>query len=294
MGRLLVLGVMFGVCSKAPPAEAPAAPEQGAAGRGELSATGTERRWSATSADGMAKLEQVEAGGDCTVRCMLGASIAWTSTACIGTRDDRVFISNDCSAAIRVVTEPPITRSWPTTEVIFTYRGATLTHTYQGGPMLAQAERAGERYRWLQGEPRYLRSGAGVELRVLSGRATRLPFQEGAAVNEETYVNDRPETPDPPAVRTQHSAYQPYNPPPPPPPVAARNPSPAPAPAPQDRNKPQVTTFCNGSGCWNQLVQPAPTLRVKPGEERLCRHEGDGCGTNADCCGGNCSEGTCH
>jgi hypothetical protein len=193
-----------------------------------------------------------------------------------------------------VFAAPPLAKPWSETVALRTYARAAVEKSYLGGPMLPEAsvERGSDGYRWLKDEPHYMRGGAGIEFAVLGGKVTRLPFREGAT--EETLVNERetPREPEPEAkpeplrpIELHETQGSPY-----------ANVQPAPKrEAPEPRPEPTHTlTVPNPRGGYMQVpVQAAPTITAPPGEITACRNEGEGCGTNADCCGGNCSGGTC-
>jgi len=248
--------------------------------------------WTSRSSDGAARLEQVRTEAACTSRCISGGGEVWSSAECLTDRDQKVFLTNDCEVAISVVESPSIDRPWAETVVLTRWRRGKREREWSGGPMLASSlvEKSNGRYRWLKAEPRYMRGGAGVELTVLTGMATRLPFRDSTALGEERYENaGSPEEPRArpyelrPALRgvaVPDSAPPPARPTPPVEPPAA------------PRHYTQRICFAGG-GCTDVPVQAPPTIKKDSSGALTCRSEGEGCGTNADCCGGNCSGGTC-
>ncbi len=251
--------------------------------------------WQSRSMDEVATITQLQSATTCHSRCSARDLDVWTSDACIGTKGDYVFVTNDCSSIILIVAEPEMKQRWENTTVIATFTRATVARTYPGGPMLAakNVKSSDGHFHWLDGAPRYLHGGAGVELKLIGGRTTRLPFREGESINEETILNDKPtvSTPTPP-VDPYPTAYRQMGPVPPAPPVARREEKPKPPE--RDPNAGILSQICSAPGvCFDQYLQPPPTIKAPPGEPLYCRNEHEACGNNQDCCGGNCKNGSC-
>jgi hypothetical protein len=240
--------------------------------------------WRAQSPSGAAAMEQTTTAAGCHTRCAVSGQERWAKESCLADRDDFVFVSDDCATAIIVAASPQATQSWAHLPVLFRYQRGNLTRSYPGGPMLSDdaVDRDKGRYRWLKGPPKYLHNGVGISFEVLSGRVTRLPFQEGDRINVDNYVNDRPS--------------QPESPPP-------RQPAVAQAPAEPERvitgtsdaghwehsTTTVLTRVCDLSGC--RYIEQGPSTLTDTGDGLVCRTEGQDCGNGTDCCGGNCSEG---
>jgi hypothetical protein len=296
---LLVLAVAVCACSKKPavPVEPPAEAQIPAPPRPAVKALDMvhpehpeHTTWSVHSADGAATLEQTEGGDSCDVHCTARAGELWASDRCIGSSSDAVFIANDCSTAIVVITQPKTSRPWEDTTVLLTYKGPHLQRSFTGGPMLdtKQVQQNGPTFVWLKEPPHYMRSGGGIEFQVMSGRITRLPLGGGDITKETVWsVGDDGGSvalPPAPAQAKRPEDEQPAEEEQP----QAAEPAPTPAPAPEEP-KP----LCGPRGCYQQLRQDAPTINAPPGEATVCHGAGEACGSNADCCGGTCSEGSC-
>jgi hypothetical protein len=295
MSRLLLLALALAACTKKPKAEPPPEPEVPAPPRPaqhtlmmehlpEVPKTG----WLASSMDGATHLEVTKSGNSCEAHCGSAGGDFWTSDRCIGGPGEAIFLTADCSGIIVIVTDPPATRPWDDTPVVFTYRGAALSHSYEGGPMVLSSAvgRANNHYQWLKDTPHYLSNGEGVEFQVLGGRTTRLPLRPHGAIGVQTryMISDGGSSaPAPLGTREDDEPLQPVivqNQPSQPPPKTATPPA-------------EPKPLCNERGCFNQNAQEAPTLKAAQGEPLVCHGAGEGCGNNADCCGGNCSDGTC-
>src|SRR5690348_7846156 len=115
MARLLFLAVAVCACSKKPAAPAepppeaqiPAPPRPALKSLEQVHAEHPEHvTWTVHSADGAATLEQTEGGDTCDVHCTARAGEIWASDRCVRSSGDAVFIANDCSTAIVVITQP--------------------------------------------------------------------------------------------------------------------------------------------------------------------------------------------
>lgn len=261
--------------------------EPGAEPAGAPVATGV--AWVAKSFDGTATLEQSCTGEVCRAHCTPKGAEGWTREGNIGSRDDAVFLTRDCERLILVIGQPEATKRWTETVVLVAYERGTVEKSYLGGPMLAESavEKRGSRYHWLKDAAHYMRGGLAAEFTVLNGRTTRLPFREGVAL-EETYLNDRVTPPDRPVQRPRYEGtYVP-------PPTAGARASPSqPAPPPPQPERAYTLRVRTSNGFADIPVQAPPTIMSKTGDPTVCRTEREGCGTNADCCGGNCKGGTC-
>lgn len=242
---------------------------------------------------GGAVLEQLRTATGCTARCILKSRELWTSPHCFGAEGDFVFVSDDCEAVISVTAAPPAETRWADTVVLTRYARDSTEREYKGGPMLADSavQRKSGRYQWLKSDPHHMRGGVGVEFNVLSGTTTRLPFRESTVLGEERYENAG-SAPSPAAAQGQAARrYEPRYPDPAyAAPTHAAPAAPPPAPAPEPARTIRVWT---NRGAADIPVQAAPTIKPDPGGAMSCRTEGQGCGTNADCCGGTCAGGQC-
>ncbi|MBL8954356.1 MAG: hypothetical protein JNK82_26495 [Myxococcaceae bacterium] len=251
--------------------------------------------WARRSADGSARLEQTRSGTSCTSRCITSGGTVWSSTECLTDQHHQVFLTNDCEVVISVIESPKTDEPWAETVVLNRWKREKHERDWRGGPMLASSkvETTNGRYRWLNAEPRYLRDGAGVEFTVRTGMRTRLPFRDSTALGEERYENAG--SPDEPRA----TAYQvpallggmpvtPYAPEPPAPPAQA----PVHAQPPVQRTYKQRWCFSSG-GCADIPLQAPPTIKKDSSGALTCRNEGEACGTNADCCGADCTSGAC-
>jgi hypothetical protein len=142
------------------------------------------KAWSAQSADGHARLEQVDHDGTCTVSCAVDGARRWSfERGCDDDSEDLHFVAADCQRWAVFYANPP-RGSLLTTHYISVFDGAKLGWHVVGAALVKDQESAQARAHLVAGlggvsgeQPRYSSDGSKVEFSTIEFAAQAVPLR---------------------------------------------------------------------------------------------------------------------